>query len=906
MKNLFTSHRRITALFAALFTLALHNMSNAQTYSHIHVDAANGINALAGRGTAAAPYKSITYAFLISGKNNLPDPWHVHIHPGTYDADPAKPATEREIFPIRLRSGMIFEGTTNADECILDAQHLGETTVPLLLGENAEGVHIRNVTIKNLLVQLHEFHGAQIILRTSSTSAVEKPNTLKGCILHYDPGLASIINGHPTGVLGLWTNMPLVLVENTVSNSMPDSVRIENFDTSAARIVVTNNTFRLKGTALILGGAFTGDIIGNFCSGLAVGSIKYGPEFRRYGSLKGNIRDNTFSNGVGIRIGGTNRHTPVGEVKMEGDITNNIFQGNSLRSLETLGGALFVDKLSGNITHNTFTNNTAGSHSYVLTGGAFAVRILNGNITHNTFTSNTATGRGGAFSVGTLDGNITHNTFTNNNTPYVGCILIGTMTGDIAYNEFTRNTGGAVVFDNKLTGNITHNIFDSNNNSEGSSFGGLRVGRGPSRLHTNPVKISNNIFFNNKTTNPPPGGRWLTQWKPEGHMLIAWQPVHMMNNLFMTTSDEPIQGKYKPHIWLYSPQSRVHNNIFAGMQVAIHIDGDYDLPITHNIFHNIGQNIVSKGGAGLGNDIAFWELFAENASNNLAVAPLFVLGEKDFHLQAASPAIDAGTNAYAPEDDLEGNARPAGAAVDIGPYEYGGTPVVTIQDPIAPDDPPTVAEPEAPAQPYPAWDVNEDGKTDITDLTLVAAALGTRDPENPRLDVNGDGIVAIQDLILVATHLGETTAAAAPGLGVLPKSFTSETLQQVLHLLWARHDGSLVHARALANVERLLASLMPKETALLANYPNPFNPETWIPYQLAKPADVTVHIWTTDRKLVRTLALGHQAIGTYYHRSRAAYWDGKNGAGEPVASGVYFYTLTAGDFTATRKMLIRK
>ncbi|MYK18748.1 hypothetical protein F4055_11390 [Candidatus Poribacteria bacterium] len=107
----------------------------------------------------------------------------------------------------------------------------------------------------------------------------------------------------------------------------------------------------------------------------------------------------------------------------------------------------------------------------------------------------------------------------------------------------------------------------------------------------------------------------------------------------------------------------------------------------------------------------------------------------------------------------------------------------------------------------------------------------------------------------------------------------------------------------------------PEETALLANYPNPFNPETWIPYQLAESAEVTVHIYATNGVLVRTLALGHQAAGIYQGRSRAVYWDGRNEVGEPVASGIYFYTLstestrdsvTAGDFTATRKMLIRK
>ncbi len=107
-------------------------------------------------------------------------------------------------------------------------------------------------------------------------------------------------------------------------------------------------------------------------------------------------------------------------------------------------------------------------------------------------------------------------------------------------------------------------------------------------------------------------------------------------------------------------------------------------------------------------------------------------------------------------------------------------------------------------------------------------------------------------------------------------------------------------------LESLLKALTPKKTALLANYPNPFNPETWIPYQLAKPANVRISIYTTDGKLIRQLDLGHQPVGMYHQRSNAAYWDGKNGLGESVASGVYFYTFSAGEFSATRKLLIRK
>ena len=111
--------------------------------------------------------------------------------------------------------------------------------------------------------------------------------------------------------------------------------------------------------------------------------------------------------------------------------------------------------------------------------------------------------------------------------------------------------------------------------------------------------------------------------------------------------------------------------------------------------------------------------------------------------------------------------------------------------------------------------------------------------------------------------------------------------------------GSTPSAPAAAAVAR-------NATALHPNYPNPFNPETWIPYQLQKPADVQISIYSQSGVLVRELSLGYQRAGQYMSRSRAAYWDGRNHLGEPVASGLYFYTLTAGDFSATRRMLILK
>jgi hypothetical protein len=200
-------------------------------------------------------------------------------------------------------------------------------------------------------------------------------------------------------------------------------------------------------------------------------------------------------------------------------------------------------------------------------------------------------------------------------------------------------------------------------------------------------------------------------------------------------------------------------------------------------------------------------------------------------------------------------------------------------------------------------DVNGDTVVDLQDMTIVAAhfdAVG----EN-QADINEDGIVDIKDLLLVAGQLN--AEAAAPSAYPLAISMlTAEEIQIWLNQAQQLDLSGTAYQKGIALLQQLLIALAPKETGLLPNYPNPFNPETWIPYQLAKPADVAVHIHSVKGNLIRTLALGHQPIGIYQRKSRAAYWDGKNELGEPVASGVYFYTLIAGEFMATRKMLILK
>ena len=200
-------------------------------------------------------------------------------------------------------------------------------------------------------------------------------------------------------------------------------------------------------------------------------------------------------------------------------------------------------------------------------------------------------------------------------------------------------------------------------------------------------------------------------------------------------------------------------------------------------------------------------------------------------------------------------------------------------------------------------DVNGDGVVNIQDLVLVASSFGKTGQDSA--DINGDGVVNIADLVLVAGALGATAAAPsihAESLELLTAADVREWLSQAHRL----NSSYVDYQRGLLVLEQLLTALAPKETLLLPNYPNPFNPETWIPYQLATSGDVKITIYDARGIVVRRLELGYRQAGYYTHRSRAAYWDGCNGLGEHVASGLYFYHLEAEGVSLLRKMVILK
>ena len=244
-------------------------------------------------------------------------------------------------------------------------------------------------------------------------------------------------------------------------------------------------------------------------------------------------------------------------------------------------------------------------------------------------------------------------------------------------------------------------------------------------------------------------------------------------------------------------------------------------------------------------------------------------------------------------------------------------------------------------------DVNGDGQVNVLDLIWVAVSYQMRGPAVPA-DVNADGVVNVQDLVAVANAIdaaavlpakvaeevalaAEAAAAREGAAGAPVMPFSSRSVGMSGLTAHRNVAGALADVRALAGsdarldkwlplLEELLQMItemqaIPETTALLPNYPNPFNPETWIPYHLAYDAAVIVTIYDVRGSMVRELVFGHQTAGVYESRGRAAYWDGRNQYGEKVASGLYFYTLstqstrnsvTAGEFNATRRLLIAK
>ena len=202
------------------------------------------------------------------------------------------------------------------------------------------------------------------------------------------------------------------------------------------------------------------------------------------------------------------------------------------------------------------------------------------------------------------------------------------------------------------------------------------------------------------------------------------------------------------------------------------------------------------------------------------------------------------------------------------------------------------------------YDVTGDGSVDSKDVDAILVALAAGSTE-AKYDVDGSGTVDLFDLIDLRGQV--TAAAAAPTLlGMKFSAVQIQRLQMLIDQLIASGDRSPAALKTLIYLQQLIATARPEKTQLLANYPNPFNPETWIPYELATQTDVRLTIYNAQGVVIRVLHLGQQSAGYYTDRERAAYWDGRNSQGEQVASGVYFYQLETDEMSSLRKMVILK
>ena len=222
---------------------------------------------------------------------------------------------------------------------------------------------------------------------------------------------------------------------------------------------------------------------------------------------------------------------------------------------------------------------------------------------------------------------------------------------------------------------------------------------------------------------------------------------------------------------------------------------------------------------------------------------------------------------------------------------------------------------------------------DAASAAPIALAGYNVDNQTPVLDVRGSVVdeitglaregfrVKVKNLSTKAALSSVPSAEAADGYNMTFVDLTDAHAARVGDVLEISADSPdpLVGVKPVRHIvtiddvksnriqlENLIAYEIPAETELLRNYPNPFNPETWIPYHLAEDADVSLTIYETTGRLVRTIDVGHQTAAKYDTRSKAIYWDGRNQFGEQVASGLYFYSLIAGDFSATRRMVILK
>ena len=550
-------------------------------------------------------------------------------------------------------------------------------------------------------------------------------------------------------------------------------------------------------------------------------------------------------------------------------IENNEISGNHGGGIKCGGGGSSSIAIIDNIINGNY-----GGSGINCSGGD-----VSGTIQDNEINSNTTTEYGGGIcSEGTNSLTIQNNIIINNEADYGAGIYCSSTSSaaiiqnnEISLNEAKTNGGGIccridasptiinnIISDNFADGDgggiccwenssptIISNVINKNlANSDGGGIGCYD--------NSSPMIQNNEISLNSALYG---GGIYCYSSSPT-----------IINN---TVSGNSSIGGGGILCWYHSYPKVTNTILWSDFPYEIFIDTSSEIDITYSDI---------QGG---------WE-----GEGNIDADPLFIDPDGgDFHLSDYSLCIGAGImTPDVPDTDIDGNPRPnpPGSNPDMGAYEHFRDVPLAVPG-----------------------DVSGNGKVTAYDASLVlryvVGLTNFSEEQRQAADVTGDDTVTALDAALILQYtVGLITKFLAQGAPILTAYDESQLLIKIIAEL-EDFPLSPEQRHVLEQLQLLLwQQALPKHTALLQNYPNPFNPETWIPFKLAHDVPVTISIYNTKGQLVRTIALGTRTAGIYTTKDRAAYWNGRNSIGQKVSSGVYYYTLQAGEFRATRKMVVVK
>jgi hypothetical protein len=863
----------ITLRLLIVLFLAIGVGTAQAQFADIYVDAANGDNATAD-GSSGKPYKTITFALAKEGAIGTPDPWYLHIQQGTYDADPARPSIDREIFPLTLREGMMIEGTTAA-QCIIDGQHIASPTFPIVFGTGLSNFVLRNLTIQNM--------------KNRGVTLIGATGTVDGCVIRNNSSS------------GLYTNQGLTITNNTFSNN-------SNVD----------------GGGLYVIGNFIGNVSGNTFSDNS-GGWGGGFYMSASGNFTGDVSQNTFSNnsangpGGGFYMNGT----------FSGNVSQNTFTSNSAGND---GGGFYLQAGTATVVNNLFIDNTAirnGSAVFTRAACTFQNNLFtdDGTSTLNTvylssdqcqFHNNIFTGMQTViYETGQFDLPITHNIFHNIGVDIVNRNGSGVGNSVLLMDLFlpgaSNNIEGDPLFVDAANGDYhlqaTSPAINAGDNANAPAVdrdGNTRpvngvVDIGPYEFGGTAPAISVSptpIDFGRITVGQP-----ATQTVTVGNTGAAELVVSDITASGLGTNDTftfsatnfTVQPGNSKNITLTltkaaagsinlgvititsnDPSSPKRVNFSATTTASGSITGQFTVPLS------VGLNLISLPVQPSS------PMSAKDLANTTGATLILQLDAPNQRWLPFVPGVSTG-NGFT----LNGGEGYIINLLQAKQISFTGT--VWDNTGAAPNP--------SPGELGPVW---------------AFAVAGPISEDLHRRDASRIIVKNYRNGVIMQTSIsGNTFAVSAVDPSLRPVVEVGDSLEirlldgadrQISEPL--RVSVSPTDLRRAVKIVSLQPRQLPRQTLLLQNYPNPFNPETWIPYQLASSATVTLDIYDQRGALVRRLDIGHQPAGYYKTRDHAAYWDGRNDIGERVASGVYYYQLQAtGDGEVSRslrRMLILK